>query len=425
MKKNILTTVLAAMTVLSVSITRAQSPEMMSYQAVIRDASGTLVSNAPIGVRVSILQGSSSGTEVFSETHVVNSNDNGLITFEIGNGTALSGSIASIDWSAGPYFIKNEHDLDGGTNYTLESTSQLLSTPYALHAANGLPDATSGSTAYRSGAQWLANNTLYNDGGYVGINSSNPIGSSSFDVSANTSASQWGGMYINTSDVEGKPFLGFATSYSPRTWFELRGSSNDLAYFNGTDYSFSITGNNHVGIGTDSPTYKLQVNGVTGGFADAGIRIQNTSSGNGWSFYPSSTGNMIIGNLSNLGQFDGTTGAYTSLSDKRLKQNIRPVESVLQNVTDLRILRYEFIHNNPQHKQSIGVLAQELLESFPELVSVHTTNDGNPLVENQLGVDYAGLSVVAIKAIQEQQVLIEQQQLQIDELTRRLEQLEK
>lgn len=425
MKKNILATVLAVVTVFSAFVSRAQSPEMMTYQAVIRNNSGTLVSNAPIGVRVSILQGSSSGTEVFAETHLVTSNDNGLITYEIGNGTAVLGSIGSIDWSAGPYFIKNEHDLNGGTNYTVAGTSQLLSTPYALHAANGLPNAANGSTAYRSGGQWLADNTLYNNGSYVGINSTSPIGNSRFDVSATTGAGQWGGMYINTSDVDGKPFLGFATAHSPRTWFELRGTSDDLVYYNGNTYFFSITGTEKVGIGTDAPTYKLQVNGVTGGFEDAGIRIQNTVSGTGWSFYPSSTGNMIIGNVTNLGQFDGTTGAYTSISDKRLKENIHPIESVLQSVKDLKVLRYEFIHNNPYHKQSIGVIAQELQESFPELVSVHTTNDGNPLVENQLGVDYAGLSVVAIKAIQEQQVLIEQQQQQIEELSRRLEQLEK
>nr|HPI31358.1 tail fiber domain-containing protein [Bacteroidales bacterium] len=65
--------------------------------------------------------------------------------------------------------------------------------------------------------------------------------------------------------------------------------------------------------------------------------------------------------------------------------------------------RYEFIDNNPSHKESIGIIAQDLQKVFPEFVSVNKVNDGNPLVENQLGVDYAGLSVLALKAIQEQQ----------------------
>jgi hypothetical protein len=115
---------------------RAQSPQKMSYQSVVRNASGGLVANAIIGIKVSILQGSISGTAVFSETHNVSTNANGLVSIGIGAGSVLTGSFSAINWSGGPYFIKTETDPNGGSNYTISGTSQLLSVPYALYAEN-------------------------------------------------------------------------------------------------------------------------------------------------------------------------------------------------------------------------------------------------------------------------------------------------
>ncbi|MEZ4890812.1 MAG: DUF1566 domain-containing protein [Crocinitomicaceae bacterium] len=114
----------------------AQIPQKISYQAVIRDGSNNLVANQPIGMKISILQGSFSGASVYSEIFNPNptTNANGLVTVEIGGGLPVSGSFTSIDWSSGPYFIKTETDPTGGTNYTIIGTSQLLSVPYALHA---------------------------------------------------------------------------------------------------------------------------------------------------------------------------------------------------------------------------------------------------------------------------------------------------
>jgi hypothetical protein len=111
-----------------------QAPYFMSYQAVIRDAGNQLVTNAPIGMKVSILQGSATGTAVFEETHVANTDANGLVTIMIGNGANVSGSIATIIWTAGPFFIMTETDPAGGSTYTITATTQLLSVPYALYA---------------------------------------------------------------------------------------------------------------------------------------------------------------------------------------------------------------------------------------------------------------------------------------------------
>ena len=111
----------------------AQSPDKMSYQAVIRNSSDQLVSNQSVGMQISILQGSQNGTAVYKETQNPTSNANGLVTLEIGTGTS-SDDFSAIDWANGPYFIKIETDPSGGTNYTITGTSQLMSVPYALHS---------------------------------------------------------------------------------------------------------------------------------------------------------------------------------------------------------------------------------------------------------------------------------------------------
>ena len=131
MMKTVFTIMVA---VLLTAIVSAQSPEKMSYQAVIRNSSNQLVTNQTVGMQISILQGSPSGTAVYVEIHEPVSNANGLVSLEIGSGTVVSGNFSSIDWANGTYFIKTETDLNGGTNYTITGTSQLLSVPYALHA---------------------------------------------------------------------------------------------------------------------------------------------------------------------------------------------------------------------------------------------------------------------------------------------------
>lgn len=114
----------------------AQAPQKMSYQAVVRDANGNLVVNTAIGEKISILSGSVSGTAVYVETHTTVTNANGLMSIEIGGGAPQTGTFAAINWANGLYFVKTETDPNGGSNYSITGTSQLLSVPYALYAEN-------------------------------------------------------------------------------------------------------------------------------------------------------------------------------------------------------------------------------------------------------------------------------------------------
>ena len=129
----------------------AQSPEKMSYQAVIRDATNTLLTNQPVGMQISILQTTTTGTAVYTETQTVTTNTNGLVSLEIGMGDT-SDDFSAIDWKAGPYFIKTETDPTGGSSYTITGTSQLLSVPFAMYAKS------SGSS--ETNATNIANNTI-------------------------------------------------------------------------------------------------------------------------------------------------------------------------------------------------------------------------------------------------------------------------
>jgi len=125
----------------------AQSPEKMSYQVVIRNSSDQLVTNQSVGMQISILQDSASGTAVYVETQEPTTNANGLVSIEIGTGTTTD-DFSAIDWANGSFFIKTETDPDGATGgiaYTITGTSQLLSVPYALYAK------TAGSTSGTSG----------------------------------------------------------------------------------------------------------------------------------------------------------------------------------------------------------------------------------------------------------------------------------
>lgn len=115
----------------------AQAPNKMSYQAIIRNSSNVLVTSSAVGMRISILQTSPSGTAVYVETQTPTTNTNGLVSIEIGGGTILSGNFSTIDWANGPYFIKTETDPTGGTSYTIAGTSELLSVPYALYSNLG------------------------------------------------------------------------------------------------------------------------------------------------------------------------------------------------------------------------------------------------------------------------------------------------
>ena len=157
--------------------TFAQAPEKMSYQAVVRDGGNTLLANEEVGIRISILQTTITGASVYTETHSVTTNLNGLVSLEIGTGNT-SDIFATTDWSAGPYFIKTEIDQSGGSSYTITGASQIMSVPFALYAN------TSGGS--ETNATNIANNTTAITANTAKVGYTDALVSANTAVAANT-----------------------------------------------------------------------------------------------------------------------------------------------------------------------------------------------------------------------------------------------
>jgi len=152
---------------------------------------------------------------------------------------------------------------------------------------------------------------------------------------------------------------------------------------------------------------------------NAGFRIKNTDSNKHfWNLGVSNTdgGDLFLysSNGGLAGCFDDVTGAYTPISDRRKKTNICELSDVLSLLRKIQIREYQMLPlNNAGHeKQSdakrIGVIAQELKELFPQFVYYNQDLD-------IFRVDYAGLSTLAIKAVQE---IVEESKLEKERLNK-------
>ncbi|MCR9252161.1 MAG: hypothetical protein NXI20_17170 [bacterium] len=264
-----------------------QSPEKMSYQAVIRDSDNNLISNQSVGMRISIIQGSLDGNEVYTETQVPISNSNGLISIEIGDGNVEFGQFGGIDWGNGPYYVKTEIDPTGNTNYSITSTNQLLSVPYALYAKS-------------SGSSYWAKNELGINylSDHVGIGTSNPFykldindsistGNRTFlnvenkDISSTSSAA----LEVKAGSLENYTVLRMHGDNYAYSWWGKHGqlkttgdgliieatksdkSGGDIVFVNGSTggnsniktINMKIDGDGNIGVGTDTPLEKLQI----------------------------------------------------------------------------------------------------------------------------------------------------------------------
>jgi len=134
------------LTLLSFNI-NAQTPQGFNYQATVRNSEGTLITNANVYFKFNVLQGSQTAVPVFTEIHYIATDDLGQVNLIIGEGTATEGTFSQIDWSLGSYFLGVELNITG-QSYVAMGTTQLLSVPYALYAANSgnaTPSTTLGS----------------------------------------------------------------------------------------------------------------------------------------------------------------------------------------------------------------------------------------------------------------------------------------
>lgn len=263
----------------------AQAPQAFNYQGIARDASGTPLLTTDIALRIAIKKGALPGTQVYKETHNVQTNKMGLFTIEVGHGHSQIGLFDAIEWGAGDHYIEIEMDPEGGTNFTLLGESQLLSVPYALYAANGSGD-----------SKWEDNSSgIHYNAGNVGIGTNNPDQKLSIEgtvddgdernylrlnnrslsnrslVAMELTAGQPNSNttlthVAETYDVGGDKFTDYGQLSSSGQGLILRAeAANGVIKFltggpsNSNTERMRITGNGNVGIGTETPENKLSI----------------------------------------------------------------------------------------------------------------------------------------------------------------------
>ena len=298
----------------------AQAPNLLSYQAVVRNAANQLVINQNVGIKFSILKSSATGTVVYTETQNSTTNSNGLFTTNIGSGTVISGSMASINWANDVYFIKSEIDLAGGSNYTITGTQQLLSVPYALNAKNGIPN---GGTANQVLAkvdgtdyntQWVTPSAAASAYPNIELNIRNNISQSITSLGNGTSANQitFSGSSSNTTLTGGNTWNGntFTVGATGAGWYQINaqivGTTTDGVSSTNIGIPFYMDLNNAVGSTMSSAilyrsNYTSQTNSTHLKNNNTISTVLYLSAGDTLNFYGFSASNITSGNTSNNG----------------------------------------------------------------------------------------------------------------------------
>ncbi len=291
-----LTNTLAIVLTLFISISSiAQSPNLFKYQAVIRDNSGNPLVNQAIGVKLSILSSSSSGTVEYSEEHTVTTSDYGVIGLDVGGGSVLSGNFSNIDWGGDSHFLKVEMDLTGGTNYnTLLGTTQLLSVPYALSAGS-----VENSTWSVSG------NDIFYSQGMVGIGNTSALSSATGDLNI---AGEVGG-YSSNGVRKFRLFSGGSSSPGSIGVFGPNGNENVGLTSNTANSNYGgLTVSNNLGdhkvtasiISPSNVGFVL----IEGGNGSENIALNSTDPNVGWIGIKGSTSQDLF----RISQFSGVQG---------------------------------------------------------------------------------------------------------------------
>ena len=138
MKKLVITNsiFLVILVLLTSTISNAQTG--LNFQGVARSSNNVIIASQQISLRLSILQGSATGSVEYSETRKVTTNAQGLFAVVIGDADATSavGSFNNINWKNTPKYLKIEMDASAGNNFTTIGTTQFQYVAYAQFASS-------------------------------------------------------------------------------------------------------------------------------------------------------------------------------------------------------------------------------------------------------------------------------------------------
>ncbi len=460
---------------------QAQSPEAFKYQAVVRDASNTIVNGQAVGMQLAILQGSPTGTAVYTEEFATSTNAYGLVNIEIGSGTTTD-NFSAIDWANGPYFIETSIDLNGGTAYSVMGTSQLVSVPYALHATTAETALVDNVDDADSDPNNETNTGLALNGTSIEVTDAAGTLSQDLDGTFATDSEVAAAGYLTT-EVDGDPTNELQTLSITGSDVSISGGNtitlpSDTDWtVSGTDMYSGVTGN--VGIGTTTPDNKLDVNGkisITESVGDEMVIINSDvwTHGSGAQDFGTGGAHFVTasqegdyesagfygdGNVltlwspgdANNGQpsaliyvcdedrFDGavdnnphnnnsiyaylnTAGNWVAASDKNRKEEIKPLDNSLEKI--LAINGYSYKFKLVQEEIEKGDVAPEsigvLAQEVREIIPevVEVAEDGSHYVSYTEFIPYL------IEATKDQQEIIEAQKEENDYLKQKLMELE-
>lgn len=239
-------------------------PQGINYQAIARDATGAIMANQAITVKFKLFNSfGASGTPNYEEDHAITTNSLGYFNAVIGQGTPVTGSFGTVNWSTGN--ASYEVYLNGSL---LGSETKFFSAPYALYAqqANGAVTYQAGSGIAISGGtvtNTAPNQTVTITGPTVtGAYPSYTVGAASYQ--AGTGIAITGGTLTNTAPnqtvaITGPNVTGAYPSYTitPGNVLPTGTANGNTLRWNSVSTAWQespllYNDNQHVGVGTGS-----------------------------------------------------------------------------------------------------------------------------------------------------------------------------
>ncbi|WP_418636572.1 tail fiber domain-containing protein [Winogradskyella sp.] len=437
---------------------QASQSHFINYQGVARDAEGDILADQDIALEIELRFGAPNISSLYTETHNVTTDAGGVFNLRIGDGTTTFGDYDTLEWgNLAPY-------INVSLNGTEIGTTEMHAVPYALSSGNqywfpaeGVDDIAyeygnvgigtdepeadlhvdgdllvqSNSGKFKigypgDGNQWhfstlnggedllfqsrasgsatVGNRFTLKQNGHVGIGNTNPdeelvigdnLGAGWAIPAATIGNATGGGLQVGNPTTNLKLSSSSTFGYSRIRASDATGVGEGIIEMRTRQLNIGTA----PGVGDNAYAVRIVQPSIFG------LQLVNgTDATKNWELFGSNSGNLNLYSGAGLvGNFNENSGNYSATSDRRLKTNINPAQNVLNKVTQLDAKSYNYKTN--LKKQFIGFIAQDIQEQFPEVVSEIADREGKN--ESTLMVDYNQLTVIALKAIKEQQQTIE------------------